>query len=1139
MLPVSVVLITAILYLLIVFSIAARGEKRAHGDRPQPWRYTLALGVHCTTWAFYGTVTQTVHYGWWFAPTYLGGILFFLFAHRLMLHILTVVKQQNFTSIADLIGARYGKSQFVSAFVALIALVALVPYIALQLRAITASFAAITGVDAEQAPWFVDVSAGVALVMMVFAILFGARKLSLSEKHPGLMDAVAFESVVKLVAFMLIGLFCVYQLFDGFADVLIAAAANTVTQEILGGKPQGLYIYLTHMLLGALAMLVLPRQFQVNFIENNHADELKTARWGFPLYLFAINFFILPIALVGGLLVPEQRFDDMFVLAIPVLTERPDISLIAFVGGLAAATSMVMMATLALSIMMSNDVFTPLWLRFNKLRVQELKLSADGVLNIRRLTIILIIVLAYLYHEATESGVPLVSNGLIAMALLAQLGPALIGGMVWQKGSRAGGIAALSAGTLLWTILLLIPSLRPSTSLTDIAISHSVLISLGVNLLLYIVVSRLWPDSAPVQRQAGRFVNPDQQDIAGAQARHVTWGRLRSVLARFIDDREVRRLDDRLGMTIAVAPADSWVPAAVLQRIERELAGAVGSAASHLILHSLARKSPVSVDTVADWASEATKLYRFNRELLQASVENIPQGISVIDKDLRLVAWNRRYLEIFEYPDGFIHAGMPVVELLRFNAERGLFGQPDTDIQREINKRLSYLRQGSSYRYQRKQHDGQIIELQGSPMPDGGFVTTYTDITELVTAQDELQRINQELEQRVAERTRELTDTNQQLQQAKRAEEEAHQSKSRFFAAAGHDLMQPFNAASLFCEMLQQRLAQANLPDDHELARQIQQSLNHAETLLTMLLEMTKLDSGTLKPEFSVVPLNDILRPLQESFKVMAHEQGLEFRVRPSRALIRTDKRLLIRVIQNLLANAIRYTEKGRVLCGVRRRSARLIELQIWDTGIGIPADKQTEIFKEFHQLHQQSEHPGLGLGLAIVERMCRLLAIPVTVRSEEGRGTCFSLQLPVSGWQQGQQTAEASSELLNNQRILAGKRVLVLDNEASLREAIGKLLQQWGADVVLCHSPADALSVTDKADLLVVDYHLDNQETGIAAIVALREHWQKHIPAILITADPDEGIREEVVQVGAMFLPKPLKQAPLLRILKRLWPQM
>src|SRR5690554_1710741 len=239
MLPVSVVLITAILYLLIVFSIAARGEKRPQAERPQPWRYTLALGVHCTTWAFYGTVTQTANYGWWFAPTYLGGILFFLFAHRLMLHILTVVKQQNFTSIADLIGARYGKSQFLSAFVAIIALIALVPYIALQLRAITASFAAITGVDAQQAPWFVDVSAGVALIMMVFAILFGARKLSLSEKHPGLMDAVAFESIVKLAAFMIIGLFCVYQLFDGFADVLVTAAANAVTQEMLAGKPNG------------------------------------------------------------------------------------------------------------------------------------------------------------------------------------------------------------------------------------------------------------------------------------------------------------------------------------------------------------------------------------------------------------------------------------------------------------------------------------------------------------------------------------------------------------------------------------------------------------------------------------------------------------------------------------------------------------------------------------------------------------------------------------------------------------------------------------------------------------------------------------------------------------------------------------
>lgn len=1136
MLPVSVVLITAILYLLIVFSIAARGEKRPQADRPQPWRYTLALGVHCTTWAFYGTVTQTANYGWWFAPTYLGGILFFLFAHRLMLHILTVVKQQNFTSIADLIGARYGKSQFLSAFVAIIALIALVPYIALQLRAITASFAAITGVEAQQAPWFVDVSAGVALIMMVFAILFGARKLSLSEKHPGLMDAVAFESIVKLAAFMIIGLFCVYQLFDGFADVLVTAAANAVTQEMLAGKPNGLYIYLTHMLLGALAMLVLPRQFQVNFIENNHPDELKTARWGFPLYLFAINFFILPIALVGGLLVPEQRFDDMFVLALPVFTERPDISLIAFVGGLAAATSMVMMATLALSIMMSNDVFTPLWLRINKWRVQELKLSADGVLNIRRLTIVLIITLAYLYHEATESGVPLVSNGLIAMALLAQLGPALIGGMVWQKASRAGGIAALGVGTLLWTVLLLIPSLRPSTQLTDINISHSVLISLAINLLLYILVSRLWPDPAPVQRQAVRFVNPDQEEFSGAQAGHVTWGRLRSVLARFIDDREVRRLDDRLGMTIAVAPADSWVPPVVLERIERELAGAVGSAASHLILHSLARKSPVSVDTVADWASEATKLYRFNRELLQASVENIPQGISVIDKDLRLVAWNRRYLEIFEYPDGLIHAGMPVVELLLFNAERGLFGQPDVDIQREINKRLSYLRQGSSYRYQRKQHDGQIIELQGSPMPDGGFVTTYTDITDLVNAQDELQRINQELELRVAQRTQELTTTNQALEHAKRAAEEAHLSKSRFFAAAGHDLMQPFNAASLFCEMLQERLSQANLPDDHELARQIQQSLSHAETLLSMLLEMTKLDSGTLKPEFGLVPLNDILRPLQESFAVMAHDKQLAFRVRSSRAVVRTDKRLLLRVVQNLLANAIRYTQHGRVLCGVRRRSAAEVELQIWDTGVGIPLDKQADIFKEFHQLQQQADHPGLGLGLAIVERMCRLLNIPLELWSEEGRGTCFSLRLPVSHWQQAAMPVPSMLQATANQQILRHKRVLVLDNDVALREAIGKLLQQWGADVVLCHQQSDALRYSEPPDLLVVDYHLDNNETGIAAIQWMREHWQKGIPAILITADPDEGIREEVVQVGAAFLPKPLKQAPLLRILKRLW---
>lgn len=1133
MLPAYLVIFVALAYLAVLFLIASRGEKQQQ-DKPRPWRYSLVLGVHCTTWAFYGTVTQAAHYGWWFAPTYLGGILIFLFAHGFLMKLLTVVKQQNLTSIADLLGSRYGKSHSIAVFVTFISLVALVPYIALQLRAVSASFSAVTDVDATRIPWFTDVSAGVAVVMILFAILFGARKLSLSEKHPGLMDAVAFESIIKLLSFALVGLFCTYQLFNGFTDLFIQAAAAPLAQEALEGLPNGTYIYITHMLLGALAMFLLPRQFHVNFIENTHPDELKTARWAFPLYLFAINFFILPITLAGILLVPESRGEDMFMLALPVLMDRPDISMIAFIGGLAAATSMVIMATLALSIMISNDVFTPLWLRWRKAKQQEFKLTSGVVLTIRRLTMVLIISLAYLYHEATESGVPLVSNGLIAMALLAQLGPALIGGLVWQRSSRIGAIAGLSAGTIIWAILLLLPSLSSNQQLTDLAISNSILISLSINILLFVLVSLFLPDSSVDRKHAQRYLQPNADYTDVSSRPHVSWGKLRSVLSRFIDAKDTVQLDKRLGLTLAAAPAEGLVPPVLLQRVERELAGAVGSAASRLILHGLARTSEVNAEAMADWATEASRLYRFNRELLQASVENIPQGISVIDKDLRLVAWNRRYLEIFNYPDGFIHAGMPVVELLRYNAKRGLFGDPDADIQEEVNKRLNYLRRGSSYRYQR-QHEGRVIELQGNPMPEGGFVTAYTDVTKLVKAQEELHSINQELENRVKERTQELTEANSLMELAKRAAEEAHLSKSRFFAAAGHDLMQPFNAASLFCEMLQQRLEHAEQQEEFALAAQIQQSLSNAEELLTMLLEMTKLESGNLKPDIQQVPLNDVLLPLAESFSILAKEKGITLRVKPTKALVVTDKRLLSRVIQNLISNAIRYTDSGRVLCGVRRRDKHSIELQIIDTGRGIPADKQNEIFKEFHQLGDQADNPGLGLGLAIVERMCRLLQIPITLKSIENKGTCFGILLPVSGWQGDVTKPIVLQGVPQQAAVLNDIHVILLDNDETLRLAIAKLLRGWGAEVTPCHSIEEAMAVSKKPNLLFVDYHLDNDEVGVTGIRMLREKWQNQLPAILSTADPDESIREQVIEIQAAFLPKPVKQAALLRLLKRL----
>lgn len=1127
MLGVGSVLIIASLYLALLFTIASRGERQSGSTRARPWRYTLALGVHCTTWAFYGTVTQAAYYGWWFAPTYVGAILIFLFAHSIQMKMLRVVKQQNLTSIADFVGARYGKSHALSAWVAIIALVALVPYIALQLRAVSASFAAVTGFDAQRMPWFNDLSTLVALAMIGFAILFGARRLSLSEQHPGLMDAIAFESIVKLVAFMLVGLFATYYLFDGFNDLFMQAASNLNTQTMLSGVPNGAYVYVTHMLLGALSMFVLPRQFQVIFIENTHENELRTARWAFPLYLFAINFFILPIALAGGLLVPQFQGTDTFMLALPIAADQPLVSLIAFLGGLSAATSMVIMATLALSIMVANDVITPLWVRREKVSQRPAQLTSAKILNIRRLTIAAIIALAYGYHQLTEAGLPLVSNGVIAMALLIQLAPAMLGGLLWRRGTQKGALAGLAGGTLCWFVLLLWPSLQESapaiSGSLEMRLSHGILLSLGANLVLYVLVSMLSRISDRESLQRLRFTDPDGPHDERAYDAQLTWGRLRELLSRFVDQRDVQGLEQRLNTPLLIQPADDWVPPPLLAKIERELGGAIGSAASRLMFESLEQQPNLPIAQVVNWATEASRLYKFNRELLQSSVENIPQGISVIDDNLRLVAWNRRYLEIFDYPDGFIHAGMPVEDLLRYNARRGLFGRKEqSDLSSEVDKRLNFLRQGSSYRYQRV-HGDYTIELQGNPMPEGGFVTTYTDITELVRVQQELRRINLELEARVTERT-------QALSQAKLAAEHAHHSKTRFFAAASHDLMQPFNAATLLCDMLQKRVAGS----EQQLVEQIHQSLSNAEELLRMLLEITKLESGTMKPHLQPVAVQEVFNNLSSAFTVVAAEKNIRLRLVATRAVVFTDRRLLQRILQNLLSNALRYTHDGQVLCGVRRYQDR-IQIQVLDTGSGIPEDKLSVIFDEFQQLDHEGDNPGLGLGLAIVDRISRLLNLPVAIRSQLGRGTCFSITLPLHSWLNAAPSTLMTLPARAGERFLVGKSVLAVDNDERVLAAISATLEDWGAEVTSASSVAQSVAAERAPDVMLVDYHLDQDETGIDVIRAVRDHWaQPCIPAILNSADDTELTRESAAAEDAHFIPKPVKTAALKRLLKR-----
>jgi signal transduction histidine kinase/CheY-like chemotaxis protein len=569
----------------------------------------------------------------------------------------------------------------------------------------------------------------------------------------------------------------------------------------------------------------------------------------------------------------------------------------------------------------------------------------------------------------------------------------------------------------------------------------------------------------------------------------------------------------------------------LINATELALSSQVGRSSARILLNAIAETKPLGLKQLVELVEDASQTYQFNQEILQFSIQHIEQGISVVDRDLKLLAWNKRYIELFNYPENFIHAGMSLATLLNFNAQRGYFGDKG-DIESQVEKRLEYIRRGSGYRYRRQQQDGRVVELKGNPMPGGGFVTTYTDITEYVNAQRQLEEAKETLEERVAERTSTLQQVNAQLHEAKITADKANQSKTKFLAAAGHDLMQPFNAASLFASMIEQAAKQNDVV---QAAKGLNRSLQSAEDLLTSLLDMTKLETGLLTPQITHFNLREVTDSLIHESSLIAQEKGLKLDYVPADVWISSDIKLFKRIIQNLISNAIRYTHKGKVLLGCRR-THDTIQVHVIDTGLGIPEEQQALIFEEFMQLdqHEKEKGQGLGLGLTIVDRISRLLGHTVSVRSIPNKGTCFSItakrhiNIPST-------THIRVTKELDSQHFLMDVKVLIIDNDLQVLEATKHLMTNWGAVVF---TAMDETQVLDEniptPDLILADYHLNQGHTGVNAVKALYNTWQKTVPTILNSANYDEEIRQLAIDEGLTFLNKPLKSGTLKRAIKK-----
>jgi Na+/proline symporter/signal transduction histidine kinase len=1148
-----VVIAIALGYIGLLFVVASYGDRARLLDRSSRSRlliYPLCLAIYCTSWTFFGSVGLASRSGFDFLTIYVGPILMIGLFWPLILRIVRLAKSQNITSIADFIAARYGKQQAVAATVALIAIVGTIPYIALQLKAVSASVGTILAhitIDAPAPlPVVGDVSLVIALLMAAFAILFGTRHIDATEHQDGLMLAIATESIVKLAAFLAVGIFVTWWMFDGASDLFAKAMAQPHTAALFSHAPSFANV-VAMTLLSFVAIVLLPRQFHVTVVENHSESEVKRASWLFPVYLVLINLFVIPIALAGLLTFPSGGVDgDMYVLALPLSANSPFFTVAAFVGGLSAATAMVIVECVALAIMVSNDLIVPLVLQQRAALITARADVGALLLKVRRIAIFVILVMAYLYYRSVGDA-QLAAIGLLSFAAVAQLAPAFFGGMFWRYATARGAIAGMTIGFLVWAYTLLLPSaagsgilsisvltegpwgiamLRPEAlfGLDLPPLAHGVFWSLALNILAYVGFSLGRAPTSIERMQADIFV---PSGLAPAPSFRfwrsaVTVDEVIATVARYIGEGRARVSFE----TFASANRISLTPSneadfQLLRHAEHLLASAIGAASSRLVLSLLLRKRTVSTKAALKLLDDANAAIHYNREILQTALEHVSEGIAVFDKDLQLICWNRQFGEILDLPRDMIGMGVRLEEILHYHAARGMLGEGDPgDLVRDRLGRYSAAAEPFQERFPDR---GLVIEVRANSMPDGSIATTFTDITPSVEAAEALER-------RVRERTAELTVLNAALARAKADADEANISKTRFLAAASHDILQPLNAARLYVTSLVERQGAG---EDARLVGNIDASLDAVEEIFGALLDISRLDTGVMKAELSSFRIDELLRQLEVEFTPLAREKGLRLTFVPSTLTVKSDRRLLRRVLQNLISNAIKYTPKGRVLVGVRRLRDRL-RIDVYDTGLGIPQTQQRTIFREFHRLDEGARVArGLGLGLSIVERIARVLDYKVELSSRVGRGSHFSVAVPLAA--PISTTTPVQTPLRVDPGQLAGMTVLCIDNDPQILDGMDALLSGWGCEVLKAADLQAALAAADSVpgalSGLLVDYHLDNAN-GVDAIVALRARLGRDLPAILITADRTLRVRDEARRHNIPVLHKPVKPAALRALL-------
>ena len=688
----GLVAIASIAYLGTLFAIAYFGDKRAEQGRSltqNPYIYTLSIAVFCTSWTFYGSVGLAARSGLDFLPIYLGPTLVFVVWSVVWVKIVRICKLNRITSIADFISSRYGKSSRLGGLVALIAVVGTTPYISLQLKSIATSFEIITnysgdssGINPVLSQFGLDTTFLIALALAIFSILFGTRHIDASEHHEGIVAAIAFESIVKLFAFLAVGFFVTYGVYNGFGDLFAQASQAGLDQLFTiaptGDVGGGYGTWVTMIILSMLAIICLPRQFYITAVENSDENHLRTAVWLFPLYLLVINIFVLPIAISGRMAFAGGGVDaDMFVLTVPIFYGQGSLAVLAFIGGLSAATSMVIVAAIALSTMVCNNLVVPMLVNWRWVDLEKRSDLTGLLLLIRRASIIGILILGYGYFRIASGSYSLVTIGLVSFAAAAQFAPAILGGMFWKGASLKGAMTGLALGTLVWAYTLLLPSFAQSgwlpTSFIDYGpmgiaflkpyalfgmdgfdrLSHALFWSMFANIGAYVVVSLLTHQSTIERIQGAMFVDvflyteglKDSRFLQGS----ASIGDLRDLVGRFVGEERAEKSFQTFAAEQGVVLRPSQIAdTGWLDRAEKMLAGAVGSATARVMIGSVVKGGIVSLDEMYKILDETSQAIQYSRMLETKSRE-------LEDTTFQLQAANERLKELDSLKDDFLN----------------------------------------------------------------------------------------------------------------------------------------------------------------------------------------------------------------------------------------------------------------------------------------------------------------------------------------------------------------------------------------------------------------------------------------------------------------------------------------------------